>query len=120
MFDWSAFSYGMGAGLIAEGIVGAFITAPIVIWRIKRNASKIIDAFLKDADAVKKLRQHFVNAMFGGLGGRPPKFSTALKTGVSIGATEVLPAVMRSWAKKMGAQMGPVAQEAVEAAEVVE
>jgi len=74
--DWVWFLLGMTFSFLFEVIVGIFITARVVEWYLRKNASKIMNSILDNMsdDDKKKIRQ-WILGMFGVTGGRPQKFS---------------------------------------------
>lgn len=79
-FDWATFFIGLSAGIAAEAFVGAFVTAPLAIWILRRRAKRILWDILDDKEAMDYIRRKFVNAALGGMfGGRPPSLKNMAK-----------------------------------------
>ena len=97
--DWLAFLLGLTAGVFAEAAVGAFVTAPLAVWYLKRSLARtegsVLDAFLSNDKLVEKVRQRFINAVFGASGGRPVSITRLAKTSATIAVQEVVPALVK-------------------------
>lgn len=77
---------GLGVGLALEAAIGAFITAPLAVWWLRRNLSDVVDSFLEDKELVARIRDHFVKGAFGGLGGRPGSIKNQIaQMGIQMG-----------------------------------
>jgi hypothetical protein len=97
--DWASFLLGLSTGLLAEAAVGALITAPLAFWYIKRSLLKadggLLDQILENDKLVAKLRNKFINAAFGGMGGRAPNLKTMAKATAGVVLQEAMPAIVK-------------------------
>lgn len=103
--DWGAFLLGFAAGVGMEALIGAFVTAPLAVWWIRRKKESLIQSFLEDKELMGQIRNSLLNGMMGGLGGRPVKLKSLAKGIVGLSAQAAAPAIAAR-AQALFGQMG--------------
>lgn len=94
--DWTSFALGLSLGVVTEALVGAFITAPLAVWWLRRKKSELVNDLLEDKELMGRLRNGLVNGMLGNMGGRPMSVKQMLRASAGMTLQVAGPAIAKS------------------------